>query len=546
MMSPLGLVLDLALMAKVKCMPPWRRFIALAALLFSTFGCQHGAGSATTNTATTNTASTDGEDRFDVLFIAVDDLNSWTGFLAGHPQAKTPNLDELASRGMSFTNAHAPASACMPSRTAILTGVSPFTSGHYTQVGDWRDNPRLDGVTTLPRHFRNNGYDTRGAGKLFHAHTYNLQGFSGQQDVTAWDAYFPSLERQLPDEVFPAPPTPGAAVAGNGISTGHFDFYPTVTTDSAMGDGQVVDWVVREIEAAAASEERPPHFFSAGLYRPHLPWYVPQKYFDLHPLEQVVLPEYLANDLDDVPAAWSELIGAEPDLNTQTMDWIKAQGPRKWQEAVQGYLASVSFADAMIGRLIAALDASGRADKTIIVLWADHGFHLGQKDNWGKMTLWDETTRVPFLIVAPGITEPGSSSSEAVSTQSIYATLIELAGLRAPATVEGSSLVPLLRDPDLVWDDVAITTYGAYGNFAVRDDQHRYVVYANGDEEFYDLAADPLAWKNVAQNPAYAELKAALAARLPDPATHAPAIVKADELALPVETGEKDTEMGNN
>ena len=463
--------------------------------------------------------------RPDVLFIAIDDLNTWAGVSGTQSRSNTPNLDALAQRGMRFTNAHAPASACMPSRTAILTGVSPFNSGHYTQVGDWRDNPRLEGVTTLPRLFRNHGYETRGAGKLFHAHTYILRGFQGQQDKTAWDAYFPSLERQLPDEVFPAASDTEADAVGGGISTGHFDFAPTVTTDAGMGDGQVVDWVIQQI----AGEAEGPRFYSAGLYRPHLPWYVPQKYFDLHPLEGIELPPYLAGDLEDVPAAFAELIGAEPDLDRDTMAWVQSQGESKWREAIQGYLASVSFADAMVGKLIRALDKSGRAANTIIVLWADHGFHLGQKDLWGKMTFWDETTNVPLIVVAPGITSPGSSSDQVVSTQSIYATLAELAGLELPHAVDGASLMPLLREPDRSWDDVAITTYGEYGNFSVRDDKHRYTIYADGSEEFYDLNSDPFERTNLAGDQRYQGLKQSLASRIPPAATHAPAIVELDE-----------------
>ena len=467
-----------------------------------------------------------GQQQPDVLFINIDDMNDWVGVLGGHPQTRTPNIDALAARGMLFTNAHTPGAACLPARTAILTGVTPFNSGVYNQRGDWRENPRLAGNSTLPRYFRDNGYRTLGAGKLFHAHTYSLGGYTGQQDFTAWDAYFPSLERHLPDEVFPAPGQTEGDAHGNGIETGFFDFYPNVTTDDAMGDGQVVNWVIQQLEAAHTG----PQFVSAGIYRPHLPWYVPQKYFDMHPVEDVVLPDYLETDLDDVPPAWSELIGVEPNLDTTTHGWVLERGTRKWQEAVQGYLASISFADAMVGRLMDALDASGQADNTIIVLWADHGFHLGEKDNWGKMTLWDETTKVPFIVVAPGVTTPGSRSDEVVSTQSIYPTLVELAGLERPDFVDGSSLVPLLGSPSMSWDDVAITTYGEYGNWTVRDDHHRYIVYADGSEELYDLAADPNEWTNLIRDRQYRELKEELAAHIPPADTHAPYVGGEDEL----------------
>ena len=460
-----------------------------------------------------------------MLFIAIDDLNDWVGALGGHPQGSTPNIDALAARGILFTNAHTPGAACLPARTAILTGVSAFNSGIYSMVGDWRENPRLADVKTLPRYFRDNGYTTLGAGKLFHSHTYSLKGFNGQQDYTAWDAYFPSLERQLPDEVFPvAGQTDGDAV-GNGINTGYFDFYPNITTDDAMGDGQVVTWITKQLESASTG----PRFISAGIFRPHLPWYVPKKYFDMHPVDDIVLPDYLESDLDDVSDAYAELIGLEPNLDTETMGWIKERGDRKWQEAVQGYLASVSFSDAMVGRLIDALDRSGRAENTIIVLWSDHGFHLGEKDTWGKLTLWEESTNVPFIIVAPGVTTPGSRSAEAVSTHSIYPTLVELVGLEKPDHVDGTSLVPLLRDPELEWDDVAITTYGDYGNFTVRDDHFRYIIYANGDEELYDARFDPNEWTNLANDPEYAEIKMALASRIPLADTHAPEVVGEEE-----------------
>jgi arylsulfatase A-like enzyme len=318
-------------------------------------------------------------------------------------------------------------------------------------------------------------------------------------------------------------------VRGNGIDSGFFDFYPTLTTDDAMGDGQAVNWIIRQLEAAHTG----PRFISAGIFRPHLPWYVPQKYFDMHPVEDIILPEYLETDLDDVPPAWTELIGTEPNLDQTTHGWIVERGERKWQEAVQGYLAAISFSDAMVGRLIDALDASGHADNTIIVLWADHGWHLGEKDYWGKMSLWEETTRVPFIIVAPGYTTPGSVTDEVVSTHSVYPTLAELAGFDVPEHVDGSSLVPLLLQPEISWDDVAITTYGEYGNWSVRGDDHRYIVYADGSEQLYDLENDPNEWRNVIGERRYRAIKEELISRIPPADTHAPYVGGIDELAQP-------------
>jgi len=464
----------------------------------------------------------------DVLFIAIDDMNDWVEPLGGHPQAKTPNITALAQRGMLFTNAHAPGAACLPSRTAILTGVSPFNSGIYEQAGDWRLTPGLMDLPTLPRYFKDSGYRTLGSGKLFHAHTYSLDGFQGQADVNAWDAYFPALDRQLVDEVRPAPgQTPGPAL-GHGRQTGDFDFFPVVATDAAMGDGQTVNWVNQQIEAAWTG----PRFLAAGIFRPHLPWYVPQRYFDQHPLENIILPAYLEDDTSDLPD--SALFGSERSMGPDTMQWIRQNGGTDtWRRAVQGYLASMTYSDAMVGELIDALDRSGRADNTIIVLWADHGFHLGEKERWGKMTLWEESTHVPFIIVAPGITTPGSRTDEAVSLQSIYATLAELSGLDIPAHVDGASLVPLLRNPDMDWDEVAITTFG-YGNYSVRGDRYRYIVYEDGQEELYDHQADPNEWQNLARDPAYQDILQELASRLP------PAEQRSEEIIFPRGTEQAD------
>ena len=271
-----------------------------------------------------------------------------------------------------------------------------------------------------------------------------------------------------------------------------------------MGDGQVVSWVERQI----LSETGSPRFIAAGIFRPHLPWYVPQKYFDMHPLDDIELPPTIENDLDDVPA-----LGAASVLQSREWhDWIVPA--QQWKAGVQGYLASISFADVMVGRLIDALDRSGRADNTIIVLWGDHGFHLGEKERWRKMTLWEESTHVPLIIVAPGLTTPGSSTARTVSLMDIYPTLVELAGLDRPVHVQGNSLLPLIEDPDAQWDEPALTTYPA-NSHALRSERFRYIRYADGSEELYDHDADPNEWSNLADQKRYAAAKAELAEWLP-------------------------------
>ena len=286
--------------------------------------------------------------RPDVLFIAIDDLNDWVGPLGGHPQAKTPNMDRLAAQGMVFTNAYAPAMLCNPSRAAIMTGIPPSSSGVYGNGTDWRVTERLRGIPTLPRYFKDNGYRSFGAGKLFHSSTFNPWAYFGYNDTTAWEAYFPSLQRQLPDEV-----TPHQRPANGSPLSPNFDWSAVATTDMAMGDGQVVTWSVERILATGNE----PRFNAVGIYRPHLPWYVPQKYLDMHPLEDIVLPTVLDNDLDDIPEL--PLAGGRRGNFAPMVihDWIVADETHgRWREGVRAYLASVSFADAMLGHLLDALE----------------------------------------------------------------------------------------------------------------------------------------------------------------------------------------------
>lgn len=450
-----------------------------------------------------SSAAAQDEGPYDILFIAVDDLNDWVGHLGGHPQTRTPNIDRLAARGMAFTNAQAPSAVCHASRTAILTGLRPSTSGIYGNRPDWRGLPVFEGKPTLPRFFRERGYTTHGAGKIFHAHTYAEAGLSGFNDLDAWDAFYPSPERQLPDELGPY------SIPANGSDYGRtFDWAGLVAEDFALADGQVTTWVGERLR-----EERDgPRFIAAGIYRPHLPWYVPQPYFDSFPPADTVLPPYREGDLDDVPE-----IAKESVLNsTEIHEWLVREN--RLEEGVRAYLASIHFADAMVGRLLDALDASGRADRTIIVLFGDHGFHLGEKGRWRKFTLWNESLHVPFIIVAPGTTTPGTTSNTPVSLLDIYPTLAELTGLEPPEHLEGNSLVPLLRDPSIEWDKPTLSTHG-YENHAVVSSTYKYIRYSDGSEELYDVRNDPNEWTNLAADAKYAEIKTELAAYLPaDPA----------------------------
>tara|TARA_B100000686_G_scaffold213161_1_gene220139 strand:+ start:123 stop:1574 length:1452 start_codon:yes stop_codon:yes gene_type:complete len=441
----------------------------------------------------------------DILFISIDDLNDWVGPLSGHPQAQTPNMDRLADQGIVFTNARSPAVLCNPSRTALMTGIHPSNSGVYMNQPDWRTLEQYRNIQTIPRYFRDAGYQTVGAGKLFHSSTYNTPAYFGFNDTNAWDFYYPSLERQIPDEIRPH----DRPANGNPISQ-NFDWGAVAADDRAMGDGQVTAWSIDKILEPSPN----PKFNAVGIYRPHLPWYLPQKYFDMYPLDQIELPPFLESDLDDL-SDYAKQLEAQSIISMPPMkmhDWIIEAG--LWREGVRAYLASISFADTMLGHILDALEQSGRQNNTIIILWSDHGFHLGEKHRWRKHTLWNESTRVPLIIVAPGITQPGSRSNVTVSLMDIYPTLTELSGLETPNHVEGESLVPILQNPELEWDRSVITTHG-YRNHAVTQGNYRYIRYSDGSDEFYDLEIDPNEWFNLTEEPEIKDIKDLLISELP-------------------------------
>jgi arylsulfatase A-like enzyme len=385
--------------------------------------------------------------RPDVLFIAVDDLNDWIGCLGGHPDAKTPNIDALAARGVNFTRAYCAAPACNPSRAALLTGRRPSTSGVYLNSQPWR--PAMPDVLTMPQFFTRHGYRAVGGGKIFH-NSFN--------DLAVWDDWQRAGS-------FPSPET----VPHNGIpNTSHFDWGPVDCDDDAMGDHVTVDWAIRELN----KPHDQPLFLACGLIRPHLPFYAPAKYFEQFPLDKIALPEVPEDDLDDVPAAGRRMARPEG-------DHAKVLHYDQHRQAVQAYLASIAYVDYEIGRLIEALDKSPRAKNTIVVFWGDHGWHLGEKQHWRKFALWEEATRVPLLIAAPGVTKPQAQSGRTVTLMDLYPTLADLCGLPVDPEWEGHNLRPLLEDPTAPWPHAALTTHGR-NNHAVRTERWRYIRYADG------------------------------------------------------------------
>jgi arylsulfatase A-like enzyme len=422
-----------------------------------------------------------------VLFIAIDDLNDWVGCLGGHPDVKTPNLDRLAERGVLFTNAFCSAPACNPSRASLLTGILPSTSGVYHNPQPWR--PVLPDAVTIPQHFMAHGYRAVGGGKIFHGR---------YPDPPSWYEYFPSKKKTKPAD--PVPPNRPL----NGIpNTAHFDWGPVDVVDGEMGDWKVADWAIKELD----KEHDRSFFLAVGIFRPHLPWYVPPKYFDMYPPDKISLPNVNEDDLDDVPPIGRKI--AKPDG-----DHKRVIEHNQWRKAVSAYLASISFADACVGRVIDALDRSPYAKNTVIVLWSDHGWHLGEKLHWRKFALWEEATHNVLMMVVPGITEPGGRCSRTVSMIDIYPTLIDVCGLSSRKELAGKSLLPLLENPKAAWNRPALTTHGR-NNHSIRSERWRYIRYRDGTEELYDHEEDELEWVNLANKPEYADVRKELARWLP-------------------------------
>ncbi|NQT11102.1 MAG: sulfatase, partial [Planctomycetes bacterium] len=419
----------------------------------------------------------------------------------------TPNIDRLAAGGTAFTNAHTAAPVCCPSRAAMMSGRLPSSTGVYGNSQWWK--PHLPDLPTLPVHFRRHGYVAVGAGKLFH-HT------AGNNPPGQWDAYHrltfnddawtrvSKRYKALYPFTKPQPVPAGFPFSGLTLYSPEVDWGALSKPEPDFDDSQTIDYGIRFL----SKKHDRPFFLACGTFRPHLPWYTPQKYVDLYPLDQIKLPEAPPDDLDDVPEAGRRLALAKAN------DLEKVRDARKWKEAVRMYLASISFADAQVGRLLDALDRSPARENTIVVLWSDHGWHLGEKGHWHKRTLWEEATRVPLVVVAPGHGRPGQRSSRAVSLIDVFPTLNELCGLRDPPGLDGKSLVPLVDDPTARRDQPAVIV-DQNRHCAVRDDRYRYIRYADGSEELYDHATDPNEWTNLAHEPSLAEVKSRLAQWIP-------------------------------
>ncbi|SNR71567.1 Arylsulfatase A [Lutibacter agarilyticus] len=423
-----------------------------------------------------------------VLFIAVDDLNNWITPIDNYSNAKTPNFDRLAQMGVTFTNAHCQAPLCGPSRASLMTGLRPSTTGIYGMTPDNKirreENSATKDITFLPEYFENNGYHTMGIGKLFHIHApdslFNesggrVKGFGPYPKKRfVWDGF-------------------GKGIKGtHGRTSTDWGAFPE--NDTLMPDHQSVDWVVERLHRKYDK----PFFMGLGFLRVHVPLYVPQKWFDMHPLESIKTPPYLSDDLNDIPPVGMKINDLPMMPSTE---WAIESG--EWKKIIQAYLACMSYVDYELGRVLDALESSDYADNTIIVLWSDHGYRLGEKGTFAKHALWETATKVPLLFAGPNVPK-GKKIDAPVEMLSIYPTLLELSGLPAYNRNEGISLAPMMNDKNKEEGAFAISTFGM-NNHTVKMDGYRYIQYEDGTQEFYDHSTDPNEWTNEAANPTYKE-----------------------------------------
>ncbi len=480
-----------------------------------------------------------------ILLIVLDDLNDYTGFLGGHPQVKTPNMDALAKEGTVFTNAHTNAPICAPSRASFLTGIYPHVSQNFWFT-DWTENEVLKNCKSLPQFMGDNGYHTFGTGKLMHhrvksdwqdygiPNTFGPYAFNGKKVVQhpimpkeystdKNDGLFTSLAN------VPNIPKVGKFPGFNGwfdVANRKPFTYVDENNRDLLNDEQHAKWAVEKLKTLEKTESDKPFFMAIGFVRPHTPLVAPQKYFDMYPLETLKVPVIKKNDTDDTfyrstfpwTPPWAnhleELRDSYPTLN---------EGLKKY---LQAYLACVSFADAQVGKVLTALKDSKFYNNTIVILTSDHGYNHGQKDFLYKNNLWEESTRVPLIIKAPSIkSSVGKQINHPVSLIDVFPTIADFSNIKSSnlktengKPLSGYSLKPFLENPE--WHnwkgpDVALTV--VRGNFksnkvneqsySVRSKKYRYIRYVNGKEELYDNEKDPYEWKNLASVKKYKKIK---------------------------------------
>lgn len=453
-------------------------------------------------------AAASAQEKLNVLFVAVDDLNNDLRTY-GHPLVESPNIDRLARRGMQFDRAYCNYPVCNPSRSSLLTGLYPDQTGVRSNGDDFRD--RLPDVQTLPQMFRNAGYFVARVGKIFHYGVPAQIGTPGEDDPESWDETVNPRGRDKieEDQIYSIDPV------GHGLG-GTLSWMAQDGTDEEQTDGLGATAAIRLLEEHA----REPFFLAMGFYRPHTPYVAPHDYFRKYPIRMVRLPVEPLNDLVDLPyAAWVDRI-------------YQYETPEiKKREAMQAYYASITFMDAQLGRILDALERLGLEENTVVVFWSDHGYHMGEHQLWQKTTLFENSARVPFIIASPGHAATAGLRTPALAELvDVYPTLAELCGLEPPMHLAGKSLVPVLEDPAARVRDSALTTFDSQDRvhrdkprrprsrgWSLRTERYRYTEWGpNGEHgaELYDHWNDPREFDNLALAPSEQETVARLKKQL--------------------------------
>ncbi len=431
--------------------------------------------------------------KYNVLFIATDDCNN-DETIYGHSEMSTPNFERLAKRGVVFNRAYCQFPLCNPSRSSLLSGFNPDETKIYDLQTFIRDN--IPNVVTLPQLFRHNGYYSARVGKIFHYGVPNDIGTNGLDDSLSWQQRVNPIGRDKTEQNKVINLTPPRGL-GSALS-----YLAADGKDEEQTDGKVATEAIRLMQ----ENKDKPFFLAVGFFRPHTPYVSPKTYFDLYPLDKINLPVEPANDMDDIPQAA---------LYTKPANWGLSEAKRK--EAIQGYHAAISFMDAQLGRVLDALDKLKLADNTIIVLWSDHGYNLGQHGQWMKQSLFENAARVPMIISVPGGLK-GKFSSRTVELLDLYPTLADLCNLKSEQKLSGVSLKPLLKSPDAVWNRPALTQVdrGKIMGRSIRTERWRYTEWDEGraGTELYDEENDKGEITNLALNPKFASTLKELSALL--------------------------------
>lgn len=429
--------------------------------------------------------------RPNVLFIAVDDLNDYVSLLRGYPGLKTPNLDRFANTAVTFTRAYCAAPVCNPSRTAIASGIRPGRTGVYDNDNPMQSSAAVMDCVLMPEHFKANGYRTMWSGKFLHTKPPPERNRAMWDDARGGDGGYGPMPMKDP-------------LPAGLVRPPMFTYEAWTGPETAFADVRNSEITVRRL----GEKYDRPFFMVYGNYRPHNPWTAPKRFFDMYPADRIEMPPVLERDLDDVPAT-----GVKWAMHPVSWRELKERG--QWRPIVQSYLASISFMDEEVGKVLEALDRSEYRDNTIVILWADHGFHMGEKLHFAKYALWELTTHTLLMARVPGVTPGGVRCERTVNLIDLYPTLIDLCGLPGvKQKMDGVSLRKLLADPGAAWERPAVTTY-LQGNHAVRNERWRYIKYADGGEELYDDVSDPNEWKNVAGEGGNASIKAELGRWMP-------------------------------